>query len=168
VDCGNGVVNAGETCDDGNNSDNDSCPADCRIDACTPITTSQRLVSVTFAPPQGALVAGLTVLVDYPEGQVDLPGNGTSFPSGTISGVPPGSSISVNDLNFNGKGHAVRITIAGQGGTALTPGQIVRFKFQDCQGATPPTADDFLCTVVSATDPFLNAVVGVRCAVALP
>ena len=120
-----------------------------------------------FEPPPGGLVAGMTVLVDYPEGQVDLPGNATSFPSGTISGVPSGSSISVNDLNFNGKGHAVRITIAGPGGNALTPGQIIRLKFQDCQGATVPTADAFLCSVVSATDPFLNKVSGVRCFVVL-
>jgi len=160
-------VSGSETCDDGNHSDNDSCPADCRIDACTPVATSQRFASVRFAPPAGALVAGLTVLVDYPEGKVDLPGNGTSFPSGTISGVPLGSSISVNDLNFNGKGHALRVTVAGQGGNAIAPGQIIRLKFQDCLGATAPTVDDFLCTVISASDPFLNAVASVRCSVVL-
>ena len=124
-------------------------------------------MSVRFEPPLGALVAGLTVLVDYPEGAVDLPGNATTFPSGTISGVPSGSQISVNDLNFNGKGHAVRVTIAGQGGRTLTPGQIVRVKFQDCLGATAPTAEQFLCGVLSSSDPFLNRVDGVRCFVAL-
>jgi cysteine-rich repeat protein len=163
VGCGNGSVGAGETCDDGNNSDNDACPADCRIAACTPLTTTQRFVQVRFSAPLGALVAGLTVLVDYPEGQVDLPGNGTTFPSGTISGVPPGSSLSVNDLNFGGKGHAVRVTIAGQSGNALPQGQIIRFRFNDCTGAVVPTADQFLCTVIAATDPFLNPVAGVRC-----
>ena len=125
-------------------------------------------MSLQFQPPPGGLVAGLTVLLDYPEGKVDLPGNNTTFPSGTLSGAPSGSSVSVNDLNFNGKGHAVRVTIAGQNGTALPVGQIVRFKFQDCQGATAPTADQFLCTVISATDPFLNHVDGVRCFVVLP
>lgn len=166
--CGNAVVNAGETCDDGNNSDNDACPADCVIDACTPITTTQRFVSLQFTPPPGGLVAGLTVLLDYPEGKVDLPGNGTSFPSGTLSGAPSGSTVSVNDLNFNGKGHAVRVTIAGANGTALPAGQIVRFKFQDCTGASVPTAGQFLCSVVAATDPFLNHVDGVRCFAVLP
>jgi hypothetical protein len=138
------------------------------IDACTPITTSQRFVSLQFTPPPGGLVAGLTVLLDYPEGQVDLPGNATTFPSGTLSGAPSGSTVSVNDLNFNGKGHAVRVTIAGPNGNALPAGQIVRFKFQDCTGATAPTVDQFLCTVVAATDPFLNHVDGVRCFVVLP
>ena len=161
VGCGNGTTSGGETCDDGNNSDNDSCPADCRIAACTPLTTTQRFVSVRFAPPEGGLVAGITVLLDYPEGSVDLPGNATTFPAGTISGVPTGASVSVNDLNFGGKGHAIRITVGS--GAALPPGQIVRLRFQDCQGATLPPASAFPCTVLSASDPFLNPVGGVQC-----
>ena len=127
-------------------------------------------MSVRFSAPSGALVAGLTVLLDYPEGQVDLPGaGGLSFPAGTISGVPSGSTFSANDLTPAGTthGHAVRINIAGSGGSALTPGQIVRFKFNNCTGTSAPTADAFLCTVLSATDPFLNAVSGVRCFVVL-
>jgi cysteine-rich repeat protein len=162
LDCGNGNTNAGETCDDGNDSDNDACPSDCRIDACTALTT-QRFVSVRFAPPEGGLVAGLTMLLDYPEGSVDLPGNATTFPSGTISGVPPGAFVSVNDLNFGGKGHAARITVGA--GAALPPGQVVRLRFNDCQGATVPPASAFPCAVLTASDPFLNAVNGVTCSV---
>jgi cysteine-rich repeat protein len=166
--CGNGNVGTGETCDDGNNIDNDTCPADCRIAACTPVTTTQRFVQVHFQAPLGALVAGLTVLVDYPEGQVDLPGaGGASFPSGTISGTPTGATIGANDLSFNTKGHAVRLTVAGQGGNALHPGQVIRFRFQDCQGAQAPTPANFLCTVLAATDPFLNPVSGVQCFVVI-
>jgi hypothetical protein len=101
------------------------------------------------------------VLFDYPEGRVDLPGNGTTFPSGTISGVPPGAFVSVNDLNFSNKGHAARITVGAS--AALPPGQIVRLRFQDCQGATVPPASAFLCTVLNASDPFSNPVSGVRC-----
>ena len=161
--CGNGTTAGGETCDDGNHSDNDSCPADCRIAACTPLTTTQRFVSVRFAPPEGGLVAGMTVLLDYPEGNVDLPGNGTTLPSGTISGVPTGAFVSVNDLNFGGLGHAARITVGA--GSALPPGQFVRLRFQDCQGAAVPPASAFPCTMLSASDPFLNPVNGVQCLV---
>ena len=32
--CGNGVVQAGEGCDDGNRKDRDGCTSDCRIEAC--------------------------------------------------------------------------------------------------------------------------------------
>jgi hypothetical protein len=85
----------------------------------------------------------------------------TSFPSGTITGTPPGASISVNDLSFNGKGHAARITIGST--SALTPGQLMRFRFQNCNGATAPTAAEFPCTVVVASDPFSNPVAGVSC-----
>src|SRR6185295_14355116 len=101
--------------------------------------------SVRFAPPSGGLVAGMTLLLDYPEGRVDLPGNGSTFPSGTISGTPPGAFVSVFDLNFGGKGHAARITVGA--GSALTPGQIMRLKFQDCQGAQAPVPADFPCTI---------------------
>jgi hypothetical protein len=118
-------------------------------------------VQVRFAPPEGGLVAGLTLLLDYPEGSIDLPGNGTTIPSGTISGVPTGAFISVNDLNFNQKGHAVRLTVGA--GAALPPGQVVRLRFNDCQGATVPASSAFRCTVLTASDPFLNAVNGVTC-----
>lgn len=165
--CGNGTVSGGETCDDGNTSDNDSCPADCRIDACTPLTTTQRFVQVHFQPPAGALVAGIQVLLDYPEGLLDLPGNGLSFPSGTISGTPPGATISVNDLNFNGKGHAVRIAVTGAGGAALAAGQIIRLRFQDCEGVPAPAPQQVPCSMLSASDPFLNAVTGVQCFVVI-
>jgi hypothetical protein len=87
-----------KTCDDGNNGDNDSCPADCRIAACTPLTATQRFVQVHFQAPLGALVAGITVLADYPEGLVDLPGNGTTFPSGRFRFQEyPGASMNASD-----------------------------------------------------------------------
>ena len=126
-------------------------------------------MSLRFEPPSGGLVAGITLVLDYPEGKVDLPGNGTGpFPSGTLSGPPAGASVSVNDLNTNSKGHAVRVTVTGANGTAIPIGQLLRFRMQDCEGATAPTTDQFLCTVLVATDPFLNRVDGVRCFVVFP
>jgi hypothetical protein len=41
----------------------------------------------------------------------------------------------------------------------------VRLRFNDCQGATVPAASAFGCTVLTASDPFLNAVNGVTCSV---
>jgi hypothetical protein len=118
-------------------------------------------VQVHFQAPLGALVAGIQVLLDYPEGLVDLPGNGTTFPSGVRSGFPPGATVGTNDLNFNNAGHAVRVSVASQ--SALSQTQLIRFRFQDCQGATPPTPQQFPCSVISAADPFLNPLSGVTC-----
>ena len=125
-------------------------------------------MSLQFQPPPGGLVAGITVLLDYPEGKVDLPGNDTTFPAGTLSGAPAGASVNVNDLNFSGKGHAVRVTATGPNGNAIPPGQLVRFRMQNCTGATAPTPQQFPCYVLVANDPFLNQVQGVTCFVTLP
>lgn len=37
--CGNGILDAGEECDDGNNVDGDGCAADCTIEQDVPATT---------------------------------------------------------------------------------------------------------------------------------
>src|SRR5262249_18055521 len=36
VGCGNGIVDPGETCDDGNTLDGDNCPSSCVIQTCSP------------------------------------------------------------------------------------------------------------------------------------
>jgi hypothetical protein len=159
-------VNTGETCDDGNASDDDACPWDCRIDACAAVAGSQKFVQVHFAVPQGALVSGVTVLFDHPEGLLDLPGaatNQNTVPSGTISGTPAGSFVNVARRNFNGQDHAVRVAVASS--QALPVGQLFRIKFQTCSGARAVLASDFVCRVLEASDPFLNPVTGVTCSV---
>jgi len=151
--CGNGTVNAGagETCDDGNHSDDDPCPGDCTVDACTPVVGSARSFDIYFTPNTGVNVGGITVLMDYPEGKVEIPG--PPFPSSTFSGTPPGSTPIVQDW-----GHSLRVTVAIGGGNPLPPGKLIRLKFRDCSGATPPTPGNFVCKVLSAVDPFSNPV----------
>jgi cysteine-rich repeat protein len=162
--CGNGVLNgaAGETCDDGNHSDNDACPADCRVDACTPVTGTQRNFDIFFTPNTGVNVGGITVLMDYPEGKVEI--QGPPHPSGTFSMIPPGSTPIVQDWN-----HSLRVTVAIGGGNPLPPGRLIRVRFRDCTGATPPTPANFGCTVLEATDPLSNPVTNeVTCTVVQP
>jgi cysteine-rich repeat protein len=156
--CGNGQVNAGESCDDGNNNNNDTCPADCTIDPCTPVSANQ-LADVFFQPPAGANVAGLTVLVDYPEGRVQIPGSGSVQSS--ISMLPSGAFGSSNDLN-----HALREVVGA--GNAIPPGRLFRVTFQSCQGAPAATAGNYSCVVIEASDPFTNPVSGVTCSVTVP
>jgi len=102
------------------------------------------------------------VLVDYPEGQVIIPGSGNALSvKQSILNVPAGAFSSPNDLDF-----ALREAIASS--SALTPGPLFTIKFEDCEGATPPTPQDFTCSVEAASDPVGNAVAGVTCAVSAP
>ena len=159
--CGNGALDPGESCDDGNNDDRDPCPADCRFDACTPDTEVQEQFTVNFLPPLGAEVAGLDVLVDYPEGKVSVPGSGTSLPVGTISGRPSGtvgSAVDYDHALFAGFGRA----------TSFPAGRFFLVRYNPCSGAPAPVPGDFTCTVLVAVDPFAAAVRDVTCSVAVP
>src|SRR5262245_744119 len=71
--CGNGRVDPGETCDDGNTKDGDYCPSNCRIEKCKP-TSTRFAVSVELSFPVNVAVGGVVVFIDYPEGAVSLPG----------------------------------------------------------------------------------------------
>jgi cysteine-rich repeat protein len=160
--CGDGRVDPGETCDDGNQKHADLCPANCMVEACEADEKTTHHVDVSFAPPAGGRIGGLTLLVDFPEGKVTLPGApGPPVPDGVVTGVPEGSlSIPVH------LGHALRVTVARRG--ALVAGPIFRVRFQGCRGASPPSAADFSCTALEATDDFANPVAGVTCTVTGP
>jgi cysteine-rich repeat protein len=160
--CGNGAQEPGETCDDGNTSNNDPCPADCVIDACAQ-TTPTRQVRVNFDAPPAQTVAGMTVLLDYPEGKVIVPGSGGHPPSGSvpvtvITGLPAGAVGNINDFE-----HVFREVVAS--GSGFPEGQLFVANFESCQGATAPSAGEFTCTVLDASDAFGLDVVGVTCTV---
>jgi cysteine-rich repeat protein len=159
--CGNGVIEQGETCDDGNTNTGDTCPPDCAVEICTAAGTV-KVVSVTFAPPAGANVGSLTVLLEYPDGTVQIPGSGGDPSVGArITNRPSGFLVDGVDLNY-----ALRVAVAGS--RALTVGQLFRVNFDICQGAIPPEIADFRCTVEDAFNTAFNPVPGVTCAVSFP
>jgi hypothetical protein len=116
---------------------------------------------VSFAVPDSSvIVQGMTLLIDYPESQVTIPGSGTATSvRQSIINVQSGALSSPNDLDY-----ALREQIAGTS-NPLTPGQLFTINFLDCLGATPPTAADFTCTVEVATDPLGLDDQGVTCSV---
>jgi hypothetical protein len=130
------------------------------IASCTPATTN-RPFSVSFAVPDSSvIVQGLTLVIDYPEAQVTIPGSGnaTSVRLAIIN-VQSGALSQPFDLDY-----ALREQIAATA-NPLTPGRLFTINFLDCLGATPPTAADFSCTVDIATDPLGLPDQGVTCAV---
>jgi len=162
--CGNGIQGINESCDDGNTNDNDPCPADCVIDSCEANAGSSQLVTINFSVGAGASVAGISVLLDYPEGKVSIPGSGPGVTS-RITGLPSGTSGAPNDLD-----HALREVVQKSTPfSSITPGQLFRINFETCGGAPAVVAGDFGCTVIAASDPNGAAVTpNVTCSVTVP
>jgi len=159
--CGDGVIEAGETCDDGNTQNGDACPPDCRIVVCSPDGTTT-VAAVSFTPPTGTSVGSLTVFVEYPDGVVQIPGSGGDASVGSrITDKPSGFLVDGFDYDY-----AVRVALAGS--RALIPGQLFRVNFDHCQGAGPPDVADFHCTVEEAFNTSFQPVSGVTCSVSLP
>ncbi|MCX8071730.1 MAG: hypothetical protein N3C12_04690 [Candidatus Binatia bacterium] len=160
--CGNGVVEPPETCDDGNaitSPPNDTCPADCTIVTCSP--SGERVeVSVQFASPRG--LASVAVLVEYPDGTVQIPGTGDDSSVGArVLSRPSGFLTTVFDFDY-----ALRVGLAGT--RAISGTQLFRIQFDRCRDATAPPASAYRCRVLEANDVSFQPVAGVTCSVALP
>jgi cysteine-rich repeat protein len=162
--CGDGIVNlaSGETCDDGNTLDGDSCPSTCHVDPCQLPGSQTATAMVTFSTTPPELLSGMTLLVDYPEGAVGI--QGSSDDAAVQSHVMSTSfSVTPNDLDYALRAVLIDPTLAGlSGGTALT------IQFDVCTGAALPAADAFSCTVVdAATVDLASPTSQVSCSVAL-
>lgn len=146
--CTNDADCAGETCDDGNTSEGpeDSCPANCRIAPCD-VSGEIVDVDVNFTAPQGVLVAGIQFFVRYPDGVVSIPGSGTSPLVAERLASDAFPSITANDSNYGLNVLMLDSSLFGsESGTALT------ISFDRCSGSPAPSAGDFSCTLVSASD----------------
>jgi hypothetical protein len=133
------------------------------VAACTPVAGTVRQVTVSFAPPAGVDVAALTLLMDYPEEKVFMPPAGPQTQIGAANFVPLYPPPSDPRGGSDARGAWARGRQCGRGAGADLP-----VKFQDCEGATVPSAGEFNCTVLDATDPFTTPVLGVECSVTLP
>jgi cysteine-rich repeat protein len=159
--CGNSLIVPPETCDDGNTSNDDSCPADCIVDACTPQAATDVQVSVNIGGNSD--IGAATVLVDYPEGKVDIPGSGGAVVDGILTDYPDGATPGPNDYD-----HALRNVVVGNIGEPFS-GLLFRIHFESCSGASAPVVGDFTCTVIDASDTLGNPIPsGVTCSVTVP
>jgi hypothetical protein len=129
-------------------------------DACTPRQGDRKTVVVSFAPPEGGKVAGVTMIDDNPERNDALPGAGTNVAKDAIGGTPTGAVVGAND-----SGTEVKIVLAAPG--EITPGPVVELGFDRCEGGGAVAAGDFACRVVDASYPMANLVRDVTCRVAI-
>jgi cysteine-rich repeat protein len=163
--CGNGKIDAGETCDDGNQVEGDSCPSNCVVASCT--DGGDVTATVNFAAPAGVDLTAIQVLVGYPEDKIRIPGSANQAQVlNRIFVTDPVAALSANDLNY-----AVRLLVNTDGSTAITGGpSLLTVDFDTCIGAPAVTDGDFACVVqaTSAFGPVADAVFATTCSVDVP
>jgi hypothetical protein len=162
--CGNGKLDAGESCDDSNALQEsgigaaDFCPADCSIAACTP--SGAAAATVNFA--SAGDLTGLTIVLYYDDSKVQVPG---------VNGDPPvqaavlSSSFATTPVDT---GYALRVVSIDPALAGVPAGQAFTVTFDTCQGAPALSAGDLSCFVADATDAASAPVFGTSCSVTVP
>lgn len=141
--CGNGVIETGELCDDGNTINCDACPKNCQAItapvACS-ATTVRHAQRVRLQAPAGAFLSGGQICLDYPSGVVALPGTGNvTGRTSNLSGL-----VTLNDFD-----NAVQLTFVASANNAQVNPTI---SFDLCTGQTAPLPSAFQCVVKGASN----------------
>ncbi len=160
--CGDSIIQASETCDDGNIFEEDgvgsldTCPADCFVGPCAVGGAQQ--VTVNFTSP--ANLIGLTIVLGYDDTVVELPGQGGDAAvqaalSSTNFTITPGDAD-----------YALRAVLSDPFLFGVGSGEAFVAQFNDCGGAVAP--GDFSCTVIDAVDDAFASRDDVTCSVTVP
>jgi hypothetical protein len=111
-------------------------------------------VTITASRPD---LSSIRFLLDYPDGQVAMPGGvGSNVPAGTFTDTP-------GDPDPFDVEHAVRVVVSA--GFTFDTTTIARVGLLGCQGQPLPSAGDYRCIVIDAADGDFQNVTGVTCAV---
>ena len=159
--CGNGQIDAGETCDDGNTTRDtgvgaiDLCPTDCVVSACS--VTGTQSVTVNLTVP-ASILSG-SVLVSYNDTKTSLPGNGASA-NARVTSLSFGTNATDTDTSL-------RILLEDPTLAGVGSGAAAEITFDVCSAATV-TAADFSCQVVAAGDTSFAELFGATCSVSVP
>jgi cysteine-rich repeat protein len=143
--CGDGVVEQGESCDDGNTSDCDTCPSDCHAvpsDCPTPAALSRHTQQIRITGPTE--LGAVQVCLKYPAGTVGLPG------ASTVTGRISGFAGSNNVVDFNNAAQIALLPAGSQSQFTLT------LSLDRCVGAPVPPLTDFKCVTKDASDTLGN------------
>jgi hypothetical protein len=170
--CGDGQFEVGETCDDGNTTEDDitvgtdvdRCPFNCHIVSCGGAQSTVN-VDVNLCVPEGTDAGGATVFLRYPDGTVGIPGSGNSgqvFKRIQNILEDPFISLTPNDLDY-----ALRTLVFAVDLVPIPAGRLFTVQFDVCSGATAPSAEDFRCVVKDASDPNGAPISGVSCSVSI-
>lgn len=151
ADCGNNVLEPGETCD--------SCPQDCQVLACT-AGTQQATYDVNFEAPFGEQPTSVTVLIGQRSDVLSIPGSGIGVNvAQRIGNRQPGSTALGNDLDY-----AVRVVFSRNAG--VDNGRLFTLRFDVCQGQTP--SDDAVACSIEGCSGAFGLIDGCTCSAMLP
>jgi len=138
--CGDGVLNIGEDCDDGNTDDCDSCPTSCHRAPVGCPTAGRFAQQLHIAAPVGSEFSGGVFCLTYPT-NVSLPGSGSV--GGRVTGLSGGLPV-LNDFN-----NAAQLSfVANPSAQEFNP----TISFDLCQGQPTPPTTSFVCVVKQAED----------------
>jgi hypothetical protein len=161
--CGNGQIDDGETCDDGNTTrdtgvgGDDICPSDCSVAACA-VTGSQG-VTVNLTVPED--IVNALVLVSYDDNKVSIPGIGNQAP--VVAAVTSGTfATSPRDTDT-----ALRINLEDPFLIGVGSGPAATITFDVCSAAVLAAAD-FGCMVVDAGNTSFANITGATCSISVP
>lgn len=119
------------------------------------------IVVVALVPPAGIGLAGVKVRLDYPEGEVAVPGRGDDVDvKARLDGVPGGVLAQPNDED-----DAVIVALVAT--SPLPEGPIFTIAFDACRGAATAGAGRFACAVEQASDEQGRLVSGAACRVTI-
>ena len=171
--CGNGCLTPGESCDDGNMANGDACPSTCVINSCTPSGTTQ-VVTLSLkrtSPPALGTLTAFTLLLDYPDGVVSIPGSGSD--GSVLSAVLFQLSASGRTLTRVDLDYGIRLGVLGVSNmlTTTNPTAVFKLTFDLCAGAPAPTAGQCPCTISSAVgsnDYSAAQLAGLECTITIP
>ena len=149
--CGNSMIEVPETCDDGNITNADGCPADCTVDQCQQTANPGGQLTVNIVNNEsGQTVFGVaTVFIDYPEGKVLIPGSAddSQVQAAVIDRPNTGSPTCV----LNDRDHGIQFGCLSTNG--FNEGLFFRINHTDCGSVGAPALGEFNCEVLEASDP---------------
>jgi hypothetical protein len=134
-----------ETCDDGNRSDDDGCPANCCVEECRPSERRTRVaIDFSVADPNVFLI-NMDIFLRYPDGIIDVPGigDGQSVLDAVTSEI---FAPAPRDFDYSLRMNLNDPTVLGYNeGTAAT------VEFLICEGRDLPPVSSLTCVIESAT-----------------
>lgn len=157
--CGDGipdVLSKTETCDDGNTSDDDGCPSNCCVRACSLMQTRPLRVNVNFAANDpNVFLTSLHLSIRYPDGVIDVPGIGDN--PAVIDAVSSDIfAVTPRDFNFR-----LDLLLEDPSFLGYSDGTAATITFGVCdQAAQAPAISSITCKVFDGGDADFNVIPG--------
>jgi cysteine-rich repeat protein len=162
--CGDGfpdVLSKTETCDDGNTVDDDGCPSNCCVRACTLTQTRPLRVNVNFAATNPEVfLTSLNLFIRYPDGTLDVPG--TNDDPAVVASVSS-DLFAVTPRDFN---YGLNLLLEDPTLLGYSDGTGATITFGVCdQAAQAPPLSNITCTVREGGDANFTVIPGdeIRC-----